>query len=97
MIGVVSVFVCVCVDVCIHFRCFWLHFNFILGLLLDHLGWFGALCLSCLASIFWVFCNLEGYQGLPWALRGPLGRQGVPKKGPMSEKLVRWTPLGLPV
>ena len=37
------------------------------------------------------------YQGLPWALWGPLGRHGVPKKGPRSEKLVRWTPPGLPV
>ena len=38
VIGVVSVCVCVCVDACVHVCCVWLHFNFILGLLFDHLG-----------------------------------------------------------
>ena len=35
-----------------------------------------------------------GTGGSPGALWGPLERQGGPKRGPMSEKLVRWTPLG---
>ena len=37
-----------------------------------------------------------GYQGLPWALWGPLGRQGVPNQGSGSEKLGYLTSLGVP-
>ncbi len=33
-----------------------------------------------------------GCPGLPWGALGPLGRQGDPKSGSGSEKLVRWTP-----
>ena len=47
-----------------------------------------------MSSFFGVFGSLEGPRASPGALWGPLGRQGAHKRGPMSEKLVRWTPLG---
>ena len=37
-----------------------------------------------------------GCLGHPWGTLGPLGGQGAPNMGPGSEKLVRWTPPGLP-
>ena len=43
---------------------------------------------------FWFISALEGLWGSSGALWGPLERQGGPKRGPMSEKMVRWTPLG---
>ena len=42
------------------------------------------------------FGSLEGVWALPGAPWGPLGGQGAPNMGPGSEKLVRWTPPGLP-
>ena len=52
-------------------------------------------------SGFWLpfirYLAIWRVSGPPWARWGPIGRQGVPKKGPRSEKLVRWTPPGLPV
>ena len=49
-----------------------------------------------LGSIFEAFGSLEGVWALPGAPWGPLGGQGAPNMGPGSEKLVRWTPPGLP-
>ena len=49
-----------------------------------------------LGSNFGAFGSLEGVWALPGAPWGPLGGQGAPNMGPGSEKLVRWTPPGLP-
>ena len=45
---------------------------------------------------FWFISAPEGLWGSSGTLWGPLKRQGGPKRGPMSEKMVRWTPPGLP-
>ena len=47
-------------------------------------------------SNFGVVGSLEGVWALSGAPWGPLGGQGAPNMGPGSEKLVRWTPPGLP-
>ena len=45
---------------------------------------------------FWFILAPECLWGSSGALWDPLERQGGPKRGPMSEKMVRWTPPGLP-
>ena len=53
-----------------------------------------ALVLDGFELHFWFISAPEGLWGSSGALWGPLERQGGPKRGPMSEKMVRWTPLG---
>ena len=50
---------------------------------------------SILAPFWSSLASIWPPRASPWALWGPFGRQGVPKKGSMSEKLVHWTPPGL--
>ena len=77
-----------------------LHFWFIWrsggsqGLPWGALGSPWALILDGFELHFWFIWAPEGLWGSFGALWGPLERQGGPKRGPMSEKLVRWTPLG---
>ena len=48
------------------------------------------------SMIFGAFGSLGGIWASSGAVRGPLGRQADPSKDSGSEKLVRWTPPGLP-
>ena len=45
----------------------------------------------------WSAWHSGEYPSLPWVFWGHLGRHGTPNKGPMGEKLLRWTPPGLRV
>ena len=62
-----------------------------------HLAPFGLNFGSILAPFWSSLASIWPPRASPWALWGPFGRQSVPKKGPMSETLVRWTPLWAPI